>query len=119
MKKIVLSVSLALAQLLAVSAIAQVKGEVDPAQSKAIPSAPATPAEKAAAKAARKAEGKTVAPISAGAAQEASNKSAGTAKKATKAERKAAAAKRKAEAKEALKKGEIPSGDKPVPEPKK
>lgn len=118
MKKIVLSVSLALASLLAVNAYAQSKGEVDEAQSRAIPSAKATPAEKAAAKAARKAEGKAAVKESA-APTGTEKESAGVAKKATKAERKAAAAERKAAAKEALKKGEIPSGDKPVPEPKK
>jgi hypothetical protein len=118
MKKIVLSVSLALASLLAVNAYAQSKGEADEAQSKAIPSAKATPGEKAAAKTTRKVEGKAAVKAAA-APQDADNKSIGVAKKATKAERKAAAAKRKAESKEALKKGEIPAGDKPMPEPKK
>jgi hypothetical protein len=110
MKKILLPVSLVLAQMLAVNAFAQVKGEVDAAQSKAVPSAKATKEEKAAAKAARKAEGKAVAKTASPA--DANPGSMGTAKKTTKAERKAAAAKRKAEAAAALKKGEIPSGEK-------
>lgn len=109
MNKVVLSISLVLAQLLAVSAIAQTRGEADPAQSKAIPSAKATPEEKAAAKAARKAEGKTV-------AKEAivSDRPSTTAKAkaATKEERLAARQKRKAAAAAALKKGEITSGEK-------
>ena len=57
MKKTLLTLSVVLAQMLAVSAFAQSKGEADPAQSKAAPSAPATAAEKAQAKATRRAEG--------------------------------------------------------------
>ena len=117
MKKIVLSVSLVLAQMLAVSAIAQSKGEADPAQSKAIPSAKVSPAEKAAAKATRKEEGAKVAKVKK--SGEADPSSLGKAKAATKEEKAAAKAKRKAEASAAVKKGEIPSGDKPAPEPKK
>jgi hypothetical protein len=110
MKTLVLSLSLALAQMLAVSAFAQTKGEADPAQSKAIPSAPATAAEKAAAKAARKAEGTKA--VKEEEPADATNKSMGVAKVATKAERKAAAQKRKAEVAPAVKKGQIPSGEK-------
>ena len=116
MKTIVLSVSLALAQLLAVSAIAQSRGEADPAQSKAIPSAPATAAEKAAAMQTRKAEGSAVS--KAGVVSDRPSTTA-KAKAATKEERAAAKAKRKTETAAALKKGEIPSGDKPMPEAKK
>jgi NADH-quinone oxidoreductase subunit C/WASH complex subunit FAM21 len=107
MNKTLLTLALAAAQMLAVNAFAQVKGEVDPAQSKAIPAAKATPTEKAAAKAARKAEGakaaKTAMP------GDAKPESVGVAKAATKEERKAAAAKRKTETAAAVKKGEIPA----------
>jgi hypothetical protein len=112
MKKLLLPLSLVLAQMLAVSAFAQTKGgEADPEQSKGQTMPKATPAEKATAKAGRKAEGAAVAgqgvkPL---AAQETG---AGTAKAATKQERDAARAKRKATAAAALKKGEIPSGEK-------
>jgi hypothetical protein len=111
MNKLVLSLSLAVAQMLAVSAFAQTKGEADPAQSKAIPSAPATAAEKAEAKKARKAEGAAVAKSKKTTA-DADPSSLGKAKATTKAERKAAAAKRKAELAPAVKKGEISSGEK-------
>ncbi len=111
MNKLVLSLSLAVAQMLAVSAFAQSKGEADPAQSKAVPSAPATAAEKAEAKKARKAEGAAVAKSKRTTA-DADPSSLGKAKATTKAERKAAAAKRKAEMAPAVKKGEISSGEK-------
>jgi hypothetical protein len=110
MKTLVLSLSLALAQMLAVSALAQSKGEADPAQSKAVPSAPATADQKAAAKSARKSEGALA--VKQLPAADASNKSMGVAKVATKEERKAATLKRKAEVAPAVKKGEIPSGEK-------
>jgi len=109
MNKLVLSLSLVLAQMLAVSAFAQSKGEADPAQSKAAPAAPATPAEKAAAKSARKAEGAAAAKTETAGD---TPSSMGTAKSATKAERKAAAKKRKAAVAASVKKGEIPSGEK-------
>lgn len=110
MKKIVLTLGIALAQMLAVSAFAQSKGEADPAQSKAAPSAPATPAEKAQAKQLRKAEGAKAAKADApgGVGPE----STGVAKVTTKADKKAAKAKRKAAAAAAVKKGEISSGEK-------
>lgn len=110
MNKLVLSLSLVVAQMLAVSAFAQTRGEADPAQSKAIPSAPATKAEKAAAKQTRKAEGATA--VKQEERLDESNKSKGVAKVATKSERKAAAIKRKAEIAPAVKKGEISSGEK-------
>jgi hypothetical protein len=110
MKKIVLPLGFALAQLLAVSAFAQAAGQADPAGAKAAPSAPATPAQKAAAKAERKAEGAAAAKSDA--PQEGMNKSAGTAHKATKEERAAAKAKRKAATAAAVKKGEIKEGEK-------
>ena len=109
MNRIILSVGLALAQLLAVNAMAQSRGEADPEQAKAIPCKPATAQEKAAAKAARKAEGTAAAQAFTGGE---CPTSAGTAKVATKEQRVAAAKARKAAAASALKKGEIPSGEK-------
>jgi hypothetical protein len=110
MNKVVLAVSLAMAQLLAVNAIAQSKGEADPAQSKAAPAAPATKAEKAAAKEQRKAEGKKVKAETPGAADPA-GKSAGVAKSATKEQKAEARATRKVSAADSVKKGEIPKGE--------
>lgn len=110
MKKSFLTVSIVLAQMLAISAFAQTKGEADPAQSRAIPTVKATPAEKAKAKAVRKAEG-AAAVKNAGPA-DASNKSAGIAKVATKDEKAAAKASRVAITKEAVKKGQTTSGEK-------
>lgn len=112
MNRIILAAGLALAQLFAVNAMAQSKGEADPAQSKAIPSKPATAEEKAAAKATRKAEGKVAAKSDKPSAEDATNKSMGQAKVATKEQRAEAAKVRKASAKSALKKGEISSGEK-------
>lgn len=110
MKKIILPLSIALAQMLAVSAFAQAKGgEADTTGSMAAPSAPATPAEKAAAKAERKTEGAAAAKDMA--PQEGESKSAGTARKYTKAERAEARAKRKAETAAAIKRGEVKSGE--------
>lgn len=109
MKKIALSLSIVLASLLASSAFAQSKGEADPAQSKAMPTKPATAEEKAAAKKARKAEGTAVAKS----AKAGDDKPETTATaKVSKEEKAAAKAKRKAAAKEAVKKGETTSGEK-------
>jgi hypothetical protein len=112
MKRIIIPVSLALAQLFAVNAFAQAKGEADAADAKAIPTKPATATEKAAAKQTRKAEGKAASKSDVAAGQPDEAKSMGTAKVATKEQRKAAAKARKASAKSALKKGEISSGEK-------
>jgi len=110
MKKIILTLGIAVTQVLAVSALAQTRGgEADSTGAMAAPSAPATPAEKSAAKAERKVEGKAAAKDMT--PQEGSDKSAGTARKTTKAERAAARAKRKAETAEAIKRGEIKSGE--------
>jgi hypothetical protein len=110
MKKLLLTASVVLAQMLGVSAFAQTKGEADPAQSRAVPSAPATAAEKATAKTTRKAEGtaaaKTDAPGGIG------PEPGGMAKTASKEDRLAAAKTRKAGAAAAVKKGEIPAGEK-------
>lgn len=110
MNKTLLAVSLVLAQMLAVNAFAQSKGEADPSGARAIPSAKATAEEKAAAKATRKADGTAAA--KAATAGDATPSSVGVAKKVSRAERKAAAAKRKAAAAEAVRKGEIKSGEK-------
>ena len=110
MNKTLLTLSIVLAQALTVSAFAQSKGEADPAGSKAAPSVPATPAEKAAAKAQRKGEGKETVMMAKRA--DADNTSMGTAKSATRDEKVAAAKKRKAAATEAVKKGEVTSGEK-------
>ena len=109
MNKIILAAGLALAQLSAVNAMAQSKGEADPAQSKAIPSKPATAAEKAAAKATRKSEGAVAAKEFKGGE---GPQTAGKAKVATKDQRAEAAKVRKAGVTAALKKGEISSGEK-------
>jgi len=110
MKKTLLTMSVVLAQMLAVGALAQTKGEADPAQSKATPSAPATAAEKAQAKATRKAEGAKAAKadVPGGPGPEPS----GVAKAVTKEEKAAAKTKRVAAAKEAVKKGQTTSGEK-------
>ena len=112
MKKLLLPLSLVIAQMLAVSAFAQTKGgEADPEQSKGQTPPKATPAEKATAKAARKVEGAdTTAKTTLRRPGEETG--AGAAKAATKQERAAARAKRKAAAAAALKKGEIASGEK-------
>ena len=121
MKKILLSVSLAAFALMTGSTAmaAGSQGTADEAQSHAAPSKKMTKEEKAAARAARKAAGKEMKKEAPGASMEAMNKSKGTAKAATKEEKAAARAERKASASAALKAGEIPSGDKPMPEPKK
>jgi hypothetical protein len=110
MKKTMLILGAALASLLATGAFAQGKGEADEAQSKAAPAKAATKAEKAQAKATRKAEGARQAKVDVpgGTGPE----SAGVAKIATKAEKKEASAKRKAAATDAVKKGQTTSGEK-------
>lgn len=111
MKKLIVPLTLALAQVFAVNAFAQSKGEADPAQSKAQTLPKASPEEKAAAKSARKAEGRAIAKSKKTEADDMPS-SAGVAKQTTKEERRAAKAKRKATTAEALRKGEIPSGEK-------
>jgi hypothetical protein len=111
MKKVVLTLSVAIASLLAGGAFAQTKGEVDPEQAKAAPSQKATKAEKAKAKEARVLKGKEIAKKHEGVADD-SPANTGTAKATTVSERKAAAMKRKAAAADAVKKGETTSGEK-------
>jgi hypothetical protein len=106
MKKIILPVSFALAQMLAVGAFAQnVNGQASPAQVAPPAHTDVTPAEKAEARSERKTSGATAA--KAETPQEGSDKSAGTAHKRTRAQRKAAHAKRKAAVSAENKKGEI------------
>lgn len=110
MKRIIVPVALAVAQLFAMNAFAQTKGEADPAGAKAVPAKAATAEEKAAAKETRKTEGMKKA--KAGSITRDDKDVAGKAKVATKAERKEAAKARKAAAASSLKKGEISSGEK-------
>ena len=109
MKKIILPVSFALAQMLAVGAFAQsANGTADTTATKMPP--PATATEKAAARSERKVEGKSATAERKPQAEE--NDVAHTPhKKATKAQRKAAHAKRKAAATAAVKRGEIKTGE--------
>ena len=109
MKKIILPLSFALAQMLAVSAFAQsANGTADTTATKMPPAATAT--EKAAGKAERKVEGKAATADRKPQVEE--NDVAHTPhKKATKAQRTAAHAKRKAAASAAVKKNEIPHGE--------
>jgi hypothetical protein len=111
MRNFIIPVALALAPFLAVNGFAQSRGEADPAGAKAIPVKPATAAEKAQAKANRKVEGAAAAREDSLAAQE-SRRVMGNTRVFSQEERKAAAKARKARAQEALKKGEIPSGEK-------
>jgi hypothetical protein len=106
MKKIVLPLSFALAQMLAVGAFAQnVNGQASPAQLAPPAHTNVTPAEKAEARSERKAGGATAAKSET--PQEGTNESAGTAHKRTRAQRKEAHAKRKAEVSAESKKGEV------------
>jgi hypothetical protein len=109
MKKTAITLSILLAALMGMSAHAQTKGEADPAQSKAVPSKPATATEKAAARKDRQAEGKKVAKAATGADDTPSSSGA---RGVSEAERKAAAAKRKTAAADAVKKGQTTSGEK-------
>jgi hypothetical protein len=111
MKRIAMAVSILLAAFMAQPVFAQTKGEeVPPEQSKFAPSQKATPEQKAAARKARIAEGKAVAKKHEGVSE--SPVSGGVAKAATAEEKKVAAAKRRAAAAEAVKKGQISSGEK-------
>ncbi|HEY8050481.1 MAG TPA: hypothetical protein VIE63_15010 [Ramlibacter sp.] len=103
MKKLALTLSVALASLLAANGYAQTKGEADADQSKAMPAKAATKEEKAAAKSARKAEGKAA--VKENMKTTGADTPAGTTK-VSKEERKAAAAQRKASATQARKAGE-------------
>ena len=111
MKRIAVTLSILLAACLAQPAFAQTKGQqAGPEESKAAPSEKATPEQKAAARKARIAQGKAVAKKHEGVTDVPT--SGGVAKASTAEEKKAAAAKRRAEAADAVKKGQIPSGEK-------
>lgn len=108
MKKILLPLSFALAQMLAVSAFAQnANGQASPAQLAPPAHTNVTPAEKTEARSERKTEGAAAAKDET--PQEGTAKSAGTAHKYTKAQRKAAHAKRKAKVSAEQKAGEVKS----------
>jgi hypothetical protein len=112
MRKVLLPLSFALAQVFAVSAMAQTKGgEVDPAQGKGVAGPKATAEQKAAAKADRSKDAAAISKATKTEADAAPG-ATGATKKATKEEKAAAAAKRKAEATAAVKKGEIKTGEK-------
>jgi hypothetical protein len=100
-----LTLSIILATMFASGAFAQTSG---PGQDKAVQSAPATAAEKAEAKAARKQEGSIAAKTAPRA--EGDPSSLGTARSTTKAERKAAKTKRKAAGAKAAKEPKETSG---------
>jgi hypothetical protein len=111
MKKIALALSILLAAFLSSQpAFAQKGQQAGPEESKAGISEKATPEQKAAARKARQAEGKAVAKKHEGVTEVPT--SGGVAKASTAEEKKAAAAKRRAEAADAVKKGQIPSGEK-------
>ncbi len=95
MRKLVVTLSVVLASLLGASAFAQGPGE-----DRAAPGQVATPAQKAAAKQARKAEGKAVAKE--GVVSD-KPQTAATGQKVSASEKKLAKAKRKVEGKEAVK----------------
>lgn len=113
MKKILVPLSIAIAQLLAVNAFAAGEpgtGEAGSAPAVAPAGPKATPAEKAAAKANRKVEGKEAPKVNGDAAAPGMDSTA-KAPKVSKAARKAARAKRKAAAAAAVKNGEIKAGE--------
>lgn len=112
-KSIPIALSIVLAQLFAVGAYAQAKGEVDPAEGKAPVVKKVSPEEKAKARAARKAEGASAAksekpPASTGEAQVAKQP---VVPKISAEEKAAARAKRKAAAAQAVKKEETVKGE--------
>jgi hypothetical protein len=105
MKKTVLTLSTVLACLFAASAFAQ---KDVPGEARAAPSAPATKAEKAAAKTARKGEGAAVAKTATGADDQPA--AMGKAKVSSKSDKALAKAKRKSEGAEAAKSMKEKSG---------
>lgn len=103
MKKIALTLSVALASLLATASFAQPKGEADAEGAKALPAKAATKEEKATAKQARKTEGAKVAKSHATSGDQGPN--ALQTQKISKTDKKSAAIKRKAAGTEARKAG--------------
>lgn len=110
MKKYILTVSVALASLLAANVFAQSKGEVEPEQSRAAPTKRLSKEEKAAARKERIATGKEAAKA-ASPADDLPPTGPAKAKAVSKEERKSAAAERKQKAIEAVKKGETTKGE--------
>lgn len=109
MKKLALTLSMALVSLVAANGYAQTQGGDDADEAKAAPTKAVTKEEKAAAKQARKAEARALAkthPANAEAAPPAPEIT-----KVSKPDRKAAAIKRRAEAAEAQKSGDIKHDD--------
>ena len=108
MKKVLVPVCLALAQMMVVSvAFAQNSGEADPAQAKAPPTAPTTKAQRADARKERKVEG---AEAARGPQMQEGEVRPTTAPKLSKADRAAARAKRRAAARDAMKSGQLSRG---------
>lgn len=111
MKVQILMAAAAVAIVTAASPVlAQTTGEADASGCRAASSAPATAADKARAREARRAEGTQVARASTPGDDKPC--ATGEAGSASKQDRKAAAARRKADASAALKSGEIKSGEK-------
>jgi hypothetical protein len=109
MRKTILTVGVAIASLLAANAFAQTRGEVDASQVMPKQTQKATDAEKQAAKAKRVQEGTAAAKVDVPGTKSETNAVAGT---ATKEQRVAATAQRRAAAADAVKKGQITSGEK-------
>ncbi|HSV34571.1 MAG TPA: hypothetical protein VLI46_03390 [Ramlibacter sp.] len=113
MKQFFFPISLVLVQAFAVNAFAESNRETDAAQSKAAPAAKATPEDKAAARAARRAEGRAVARSNAPEVEGVPDPGPlGAARKASKDERKVMGAQRRAATTEAARRGEITHGEK-------
>lgn len=108
MNKVLVPVCLALAQMMVVSvACAQSSGEADPAQGKAMPSAPTTKAERTEARKERRVDGAAAAR---GPQIQEGEVRPTTAPKVSREERRAAAAKRRAANREAMKAGQLSHG---------
>ena len=110
MKRSILTLSVALASLLATNAFAQSKGEIEPEQSRAAPSNRVSKEEKAAARQDRIATGKEAAKA-ASPADDLPPARPAKVKATTKEERATAAAARKQETLEAVKKGQTTKGE--------
>ena len=110
MKKLLLTVSVALASLLAANAFAQGEATPGAGADKAAPSQKATKAERAAAIKQQKAAGRAVSKSHTDIAAD-QPASSGEARKVSKSERKLAGAKRRAAGAEARKSGETKAGE--------
>lgn len=108
MKKMLVPVCLAVAQLMLVTvASAQSSGEADPSQGKAMPSAPTTRAERTEARKERRADGAAAAR---GPQMQEGEVRPTTAPKMSRADRRAAAEKRRAANRAAMKSGQLSRG---------